>query len=93
MMFVGSHERYGTADGKQREEKLEHSQFLTLHSVSYSRVCKCSYGVSSIARQKRSERLAPILLSSSIYEILYPGDKLAIEQVLSYMFLNLNERA
>lgn len=91
MMFVGSCEGYRTADGKQQEEKLKHSQFLTLRSVSYSHVCECSYGISSIARQECSERLTPILLYSSIYRLLHTGNKLAIEQVLNYMFLNLND--
>lgn len=93
MTFVENHERYGTADGKQQEEKLEHCQFLTFRSISYSHVGECRYGISSIARQECSERLAPISLYSSIYRLLYTGNKLAIEQVLSYMFLNLNDRA
>lgn len=81
MTFVGSCEGYRTADGKQQEEKLKHSQFLTLRSVSYSHVCKCSYGISSIARQECSERLTPILLYSSTYRLLHTGNK----------FLNLND--
>jgi len=81
-----------TSAGLQQEEKLKHSQFLPSRSVSCGHICECNYGISSLARQGCCDRLAPILLYSSIYRLLHAGNNLAITQVLSCMVLNLNDR-